>query len=989
MSRKSAALVLLWSGLIWLGCPLRAQSMEDASVDSLLASGDALIAEQEYLPAQPFFEQALAQLVPDQSPRQAFHAMFWLGEIYYVAGAYQEALRISQRADSLVLERYLPDSLSDYPQLLVNMGVFCSQMGKLDSSLHYYQRSYESALRNFGRESEQVANAFFSLGAAHKHLGQIKKCIALTDTSAQISRRIGYEGGMATAYNNLAFIYAELNDFSKAIAYQRRAMQHVDNRIDRGVFLNNLGSYAIEIGDYPAAIRALEESLEIRLDLYPPGHPFTGSTLLNLASAYFEQGDLDQALAMVRRFEPLYNPAIPGSRYIMQLVYIHEGSILIRRGQLTEGEAQARKALQIDEPEGIPSSYYVLANALAGQKRYAEALQAIQRGITAEVPEFTPASLTDHPPVAQITAFPVLIDLLTTKTRILNQLGARDRDPEQYLLAFQTAQYLDALVSRARLYQKDYVSREFLAADLNDFYAEALESCYQLYQQTGEMRFLEQGYYYSGKNKALQISERLSSQPLDSLRGVVPELVAQDRRLRSEIDFIANKLRYREFFPADQVREWDDRLIHLQRLREGVFARLENQSPGYFELVHRNSVATIKEVQSDLLRPGETLLEYFTTTAGPFFLFVVTPDRVDFLRLPGPPDLPNQIGPFRRSILEQDEAFYDFAEQFYQYFVEPVSDRLPESEQLVIIPDGALSLLPFELFVRPQDSRRGQPGYLLYRHSFRYLFSSRQGIESRRIDPKDRNGQVLALAPAFDRSLIMPRTARAADSVFLPALAGNQQEIRHLRLKYAGQFLSGRRAAKSSLSQADGYSVLHIATHALVDDQFPAFSRLLLHDNRTGDYAPLYAYELLEKQIETELVVLSACNTGFGQIKKGQGVASLARAFAYAGSADLLMSLWPVRDETTPYMMQAFYENLEAGMSKPRALRAAKLKFLQDYRGTFAHPYYWATFVYTGDDQMVYLEEKSAHFGGIPWWGWLILGAALVAGFVVIRARRS
>lgn len=976
--------LLLVAGNLVVG---QVANMDMAGPDRLVALGDSLIVEQEYLLAKPYFEEALPLYDEQTYPRQTFHVLFWLGEIYYVEGRYRAALRVSQRADTIARQAGITAALEDYPQLLVNMGVFYSQLGELDSCRMYYEQSFAEAMQTYGRDSEQVADAYFSLGAVYKNMGQVRRSIHYTDTSARISRRIGYREGLSAAYSNLAYIYGELNDFSKAITYQEQAMRYAENRIDKALFLNNLGSLLIEVEDYQSAVGVLEESLAIRREIYPPGHYLPGSTLLNLASVYFGMDQWDKTLELTERFFSAYTLTEPGNAYNFQLAYLHRGSVFIRQGAYRKAMESARQVLAIDEPAGMPSGYLMLAKAQLQEGFLRQALANVQRGLQAQIPDFDWSSSNRYPPPALIESYPVLLDLLSTKTTILNQLYDREQKYALVQQTVRTAVYLDSLVSRARLYQKDYVSRGLLADDLGRFYAEAVRACYHLYQASGDRKSLEQAYYFSGKNKALQVSERLSVQSVDSLAAAAPKLIAQDRRLKSEIDFIANKLRYRSYFSPGQVREWDQQLLELQRRRENVLTELAEKSPEYFELVHRNSIATITDVQQHLLDPGEVLLEYvLTPSTTTCYLFVISRDKVGFLRHEWPDSPEKMILSFRNTIIRQEEGYVEAAQALYQTLLAPALPWLTDAEKIAVVPDGVLGLMPFELMVDPARSTPSDPHFVLETFQVRYLFSSRQGIESRRVSYTRRNGEVVVLAPAFEQGIVRPQNMLQKDSVFLPPLLGNQKELTTLRRRYAGRFFPGRQAKKGLLRTADGSSVLHISTHALIDDQFPAFSHLLLHDKNGGKHVPLYAYELLERRLNTELVVLSACNTGVGQIQEGQGVASLARAFAFAGSADLVVSLWPVRDDTTPVIMRHFYDNLESGLSKPEALRQAKLTFLNHTRGEAAHPYYWGTFIYTGDDQPVLLKVRSPLSLRRMWW--LSLPVLLLV-FWVIRRRQQ
>jgi CHAT domain-containing protein len=168
----------------------------------------------------------------------------------------------------------------------------------------------------------------------------------------------------------------------------------------------------------------------------------------------------------------------------------------------------------------------------------------------------------------------------------------------------------------------------------------------------------------------------------------------------------------------------------------------------------------------------------------------------------------------------------------------------------------------------------------------------------------------------------------------------------------------------------------------VINDQHPALSKLLfsLSSKDTLNDGYLHAYELHNLQLNTELVTLSACNTGFGKIQTGEGVMSLGRAFAYAGSPNVLMSLWSVPDGSTSKIMTEFYKHLANGMPKDVALRKAKLAYLNNADNLTSNPFYWSSFVLIGNAQPLQLQINSAFYqqGMFLWWIFMLVGIAVL-----------
>ena len=127
--------------------------------------------------------------------------------------------------------------------------------------------------------------------------------------------------------------------------------------------------------------------------------------------------------------------------------------------------------------------------------------------------------------------------------------------------------------------------------------------------------------------------------------------------------------------------------------------------------------------------------------------------------------------------------------------------------------------------------------------------------------------------------------------------------------------------------------------------------------------------------LSADLVTLSACNTGVGAIQKGEGVASIGRAFAYAGCPNQLISLWPANDKSTTEIMTNFYRNINLGDTKAMALQRAKKQYLESSPEVFRHPYYWSGFVYYGNDDVLLIDNGM----NIPWLG---IGLGII-GFLI------
>lgn len=198
-------------------------------------------------------------------------------------------------------------------------------------------------------------------------------------------------------------------------------------------------------------------------------------------------------------------------------------------------------------------------------------------------------------------------------------------------------------------------------------------------------------------------------------------------------------------------------------------------------------------------------------------------------------------------------------------------------------------------------------------------------------------------------------------------------------------YYSSEASEKEFKQKSPSYGIVHLATHAIIDDESPSYSKLIFSDG--GDKSEdgvLYSYELYNLKLNAGLVVLSSCRTGGGKLFNGEGVFSIARAFMYAGISSIIMSLWNIDDRSTAEIMIDFYERLANGENKTNALRNAKLNYLSNSDQLTANPVYWAGLVSVGDQKRIEIQHNSKIIIYI-----LIAALLLASSLILIRSKSN
>ena len=179
-----------------------------------------------------------------------------------------------------------------------------------------------------------------------------------------------------------------------------------------------------------------------------------------------------------------------------------------------------------------------------------------------------------------------------------------------------------------------------------------------------------------------------------------------------------------------------------------------------------------------------------------------------------------------------------------------------------------------------------------------------------------------------------------------------------------GRLFKGSSATEENfLNNTSDYKIIHLATHAKSNDKLGDYSFIALSkvNDSILDKNRLYVGELYNLNLNADMVVLSACETGLGELQKGEGIISLARAFTYAGAKSTINSLWSVNDASTKTLMEYFYQNIKNGKSKDEALRDAKLTYLENEN--YDPPYFWASFIAMGNMEPIALSSEFNY-----WW---------------------
>ena len=398
-----------------------------------------------------------------------------------------------------------------------------------------------------------------------------------------------------------------------------------------------------------------------------------------------------------------------------------------------------------------------------------------------------------------------------------------------------------------------------------------------------------------------------------------------------------------------------DQLVEFERRLEWTRTELRESKLGWLE-----KPASLKAIQASL-RSDEVVLEYVLSEPHSYCVWI-SKTRAGVQALPAGRQ---RIEELTRKYLEEMRARSDdicLAKQLYGVLINPVSEQA-RSERLIVVPDGILHLLPFEVL---HDSTGAllletrTVSYVPASTVLNVLRTAKDPQPSRRAFlgvgdvPYQNQGHVSSKidkpAAAQQRLLRGFSDALGTPLYDLPQTREEVLEVRKILGRNAVVLLGSDATETAFKSEPlEDFTIIHLAAHGFADTQFPERSGLVLGvDPNSHDDGLLQVREIIRLRFNADLVTLSACNTGVGKLQGEEGVTNLVEAFLVSGAKAVVASLWSADDTYTLALMERFYTHIGEGQDKAAALRQAKLDLLAKY-GRQVPPYYWAAFVLVGD----------------------------------------
>jgi CHAT domain-containing protein len=854
------------------------------------------------------------------------------GIVYALTGDYKEAqehFELSLSIYKAILEK------NDMKLALVylNLGRFFSLTGNDEKALELFTQS-EDIIKLKDKKSDKLAPLYINIGTLYINKANYEKALSYNNKALALiqANPNAAQSDLVTIYLNLGFIFEKKGDLSAANKYYLTGLQKGDKFQNTIKILRGLANVNMLLDKKADARAYYEQSLATTIELYGPDNPETALTYFKYGEFCSISGDQQKALGYLEKGLSIY-----------KLVY---------------GE----------KSRDVGYAYYQLAFYYQRIKDYKKALENFQSALIASFNTFNDKNPLKNPVPDKGDLNYYQLNIISAKANAFYELFKQEPSKQEYLQASASTYSLAIeILELIRSTYQEEDSKLMIAGNEKNTVTNAIRTQIDLYQLTNNKEALEKAFSYAEKGKSSVLMSYLRDMEAKDLGKIPDNLRGLDNKLKTDIAFY-NKLIFDESSKKSanqsKLNLWNNTIFELSRQHDSLISVIEKQYPAYYNLKYDNSVITLSATSRNLSE-RQAILEY-TLADSSLFLFVITNKEQKLFVTSLDKSFFNNITTVREMLTGKSFnnyspvdflAFTSASHELYKTLLEPARS-LVKGKDLIIIPDAELGYLSFDILLteplKPKaKGYRGLP-YLIKDAPISYAPSATALYEGFKNPVVPKNHKVLAFAPSYDnikgvKFKDMVRGQTYPD--YLMPIPGAQIEVKNLRKIFSSKVFDGEDATEANFKKnAGNYSILHLAMHTLINNNNPLYSKLVfIHNSDNSEDGLLNTSELFGMQLNADLAVLSACNTGTGKLERGEGIMSLSRGFFYAGVPSIIMTSWAVEDNSGVDLMTSFYKYLADGKAKNEALRLAKLDYLSSSDQLKSHPHFWAAYMNIGD----------------------------------------
>ena len=805
----------------------------------------------------------------------------------------------------------------------INYAYNLKQFGFINQSIVQYEKAF-SIYENTQIKFDIIEYCLKPMANNYTRLGDVDRAEDILKITIEKAQKENKKAQIIAGYSNLAIVFRTEGEYLKAINYLNLGLNLTTEKQVKARIYSDLAINFLYLNNIEKAKENVQPSNEFNID---NNGSISTKNKITLANCFVQNKEFEKAIIQF------------------------ENALKIAKKTFGEHDREVAKI------------YNQIAEVYAQTNQSEKGLIYYQKSLRVLLPKYHPKTVFENPKATYFYPENTLKEALDGRALLFVQQNHFNNALKNYELAFKVEDELRAsfLSQNAKLIQQQ---------ENRNRSENCINLCYKLYQKTNNIDWIEKAFQFAEQSKSIVLLEAKEFAFLKST-------IKNDPLFIIEKNLLFKKAQLNKSITIEELKGEKaalNLLADLTNKRAAVFSELQllkqKIETKYPTLkIQNDSLITLKYVEEKLLQNNEQLIEFFDGKEN-IYVFSISkgkPTKLD--KITKNDNFKEQITKFlnlfsdsRGTTLQNN--IKEYTSLGYQLYKKLFKTTL--NKKLIIVSDGLFSFLPFDALITKKTSITNfeKLPYLIKKNSISYAYSASILIHETEV-VKTTEDNFIGFFPIFKNN-----------HRDLSELNYTKQEAKSIEKIRDGKFLLNSNASKKTFEKlAKDYSIIHLSTHATAGDYY-APPAIEFYDKT------LYLPEIYGYNLNADLLVLSACETGLGTLRKGEGAMSLARGFSYAGVRNLLVSLWKVNDKSTKELMTSFYENYRKSGNKSEALHTSKLTYINNktISTNKKSPYYWASFVYIG-------EVTSNQNNGFHFIWFLIIGFVLIAGYIRLKKR--
>jgi CHAT domain-containing protein/Tfp pilus assembly protein PilF len=894
------------------------------------------------------------------------------GSIFFLSGETDKAEKYY--TDAFQTSSALND-LHTKSRAMVNLGIIKDVKGNSKEARTYFYEAQKIAKDI--NDLDNQALAYSELGVSLSFTNNLIEAKDNYLKSFELFKVLGNRGRLSLLSDNIAKIYMTMFDFTSALKFYREGIQfagdnkraHILNLIGLADVYTNLSNYSNAIEYYKEAQELSSEINELSLN----AEVNKGLGILN-----YNLDKYENALRYFNSFEELSKKS--GYIYLEADAYHKIGISLMQIDSLKKSgeyllfaEAAAQKtgdaylqslcltdlaSLKVKMNDILKASEFIAKAKTVAAKGNFYYLDARIELIAGNISDnFEKAKLHYESALSlakKINDLDLQIDVYSSLANLFDKNNLSDAAGSYYGSAVKLVEDISRPLFKSNEVQISYFSSK---RDVYSSYAEFL---------------LKQKDYVNAFNL---IDRSLSRNLMQNLNNIKLQSLVKDEKT-------LNRLYEYDWMIHSGV--YNDSQLDSIRLQYSLFKKkLIAANNALSGILDNRTFTSVSEIRNKL-KDGENILSLYSS-ANNTYLFLLNkkgfktfetgiPKSEVIKMLASVTPYYGREGSSAATSYNQDLFSFNSSASYdlYNKLLKVALNDIPKQEKIIIIPSTELIVLPFDLLVSGYDKESSSYSYndkhfLIYDYDFSYSTSAAAFTEEKTNHLSNSNKSLIVGDPTINshlkgfaerRDLLEDATSIKRNFALLP-LKFSKEEVSEIgNIINVDKILTENEATETNFKRnAEFRNIIHLSTHSFLLNKQPVIFFSNVSDPYNDGF--LEASEIVQLKLNSDLVVLSSCNSGLGRIDESEGILGMSKAFFEAGAKSIVVSLWEVNDKYTSRLMTLFYKKLSDGFDKSEALRQAKIEFIKVYS---PNPYYWGAFVLSGDISKLQIKHHYNYY---------------------------